>query len=138
MRVLTDNRILTSKGEVAKPIYKDQLGDMLEPFDPKYLSNENEEEEIIEDSEKTFFRKLNLITGKLKRLKICPEFYARWSCYKIYKTIGGRTLERFVWVDSDDWTYNFGTAEEALVSDTNVGVVVEEIAKWVGKRKSFS
>lgn len=111
------------------------LGDVLEPFDPNYLSNKPYEVPDISSYEKRFLHKVSIIEKKLRRNRIDFEWLANWECFRVRKYIGGSEYPtyRYVRVNMDENDYSFGTEQEDLVFDGKASVVIEAVVKWVNK-----
>lgn len=109
--------------------------DILEPFDPEYLSNEPYQIPDISSYEKKFFRKVSILENKLKRAGIRFDWNEYEECFRVWKYRNGSEYPtyRYVRVNMDEGDYSFGTENEDLVFDTKVSVVVTAVAKWIGK-----
>lgn len=109
--------------------------DILEPFDPEYLSNEPYQIPDISSYEKKFFRKVSILENKLKRAGIRFDWDEYEECFRVWKYRNGSEYPtyRYVRVNMDEGDYSFGTENEDLVFDTKVSVVVTAVAKWIGK-----
>lgn len=109
--------------------------DILEPYDPAYLSDEPYQIPDISSYEKKFFRKVSILENKLKRAGIRFDWNEYEECFRVWKYVNGSEYPtyRYVRVNMDEGDYSFGTEKEDLVFDTKVSVVVTAVAKWLGK-----
>lgn len=110
-----------------------ELGDVLEPFDPNYISNKAYEIPQISAYEKRFFHKVSILEKKLRQKGISIEWMERWECFRVHKYIGGSDYPtyRYVRVNMDENDYSFGTEKEDLVFDGRASVVVDAVFAWV-------
>ncbi len=112
-----------------------ELGDVLEPFDPNYISNKSYEIPDISAYEKRFFRKISILENKLRKNKVSIEWLSDWECFRVHKMAdSGYPIYRYVRVNMDENDYSFGTEKEDLVFDTKVSVVVEAVVKWLNSK----
>lgn len=109
--------------------------DILEPFDPEYLSDEPYQIPDISSYEKKFYRKISILENKLKRAGIRFDWNEYEECFRVWKYRNGSEYPtyRYVRVNMEEGDYSFGTEKEDLVFDTKVSVVVTAVAKWIGK-----
>lgn len=109
--------------------------DILEPYDPAYLSDEPYQIPDISSYEKKFYRKISILENKLKRAGIRFDWNEYEECFRVWKYRNGSEYPtyRYVRVNMDEGDYSFGTEKEDLVFDTKVSVVVTAVAKWIGK-----
>lgn len=112
------------------------LGDVLEPFDPNYLSDKPYEIPQISSYEKKFFHKVSILEKKLRRNKVPFEWLENWECFRVYKHIGESEYPtyRYVRVNMEENDYSFGTEEEDLVFDGRASVVVDAVVTWVNSK----
>lgn len=121
--------------DMAKLDNLQDLGDVLEPFDPEYLSNKPYEIPQISAYEKRFLHKVSIIEKKLRRHCIDFEWLAYKECFRIPKYIGDSEYPtyRYVYVNMEENDYSFGTEKEDLVFDSRASVVIDAVVKWVNK-----
>lgn len=112
------------------------LGNVLEPFDPNYLSNKPYEVPDISAYEKRFLHKVSIIEKKLRRNCVPFEWLENWECFRIYKYVGDSEYPtyRYVRVNMEENDYSFGTEKEDLVFDGKASVVIEAVVKWVNSK----
>lgn len=110
------------------------LGDVLEPFDPNYISSKQYEIPQISSYEKKFFHKISILEKKLRRAEVRYEWDEREECFRVWKYINDSEYPtyRYVRVNMDENDYSFGTEKEDLVFDGKSSVVVEAVVKWLG------
>lgn len=117
----------------------DKSKDVVEPFDPAYVSDKGYEIPDISDYEKRFLRKVSIMEKKLRKTRIAFEWNERYDCFQVWKYVNGSEYPtyRYVGVNMDENDYFFGTEKEDLVFDGKVSVVVAAVAKWInsGLRK---
>lgn len=132
VKVLKDTRDFDSKGNVINYDKEETSStDIVEPYDPAYLSDEKEEYEISR-SEKAWLRKVSILENKLRRSKIKYEWVERWECFRVEKFINSDyPTYRYLRVNMEENDYGFGTEKEDLVFDGKVSVVVDAAVKWV-------
>lgn len=113
-----------------------ELGDVLEPFDPAYLSNKSYEIPQISSYERRFLHKVSIIEKKLQRNRIPFEWLENWECFRVHKFIGGSEYPtyRYVRVNMEENDYSFGTEKEDLVFDGRASVVVDAVVTWVNSK----
>ena len=113
-----------------------KLGDVLEPFDPNYLSNKPYEIPEISAYEKKFLHKVSILEKKMRRNRIGFEWLPNWRCFRVHKFIGGSEYPtyRYVRVNMEENDYSFGTEEEDLVFDGRASVVIDAVVTWVNSK----
>lgn len=113
-----------------------KLGNVLEPFDPDYISNKPYEIPQISSYEKRFLRKVSIIENKLRRNRIPFEWLQNWGCFRVKKYIGDSEYPyyRYVRVNMEENDYSFGTEEEDLVFDGKASVVIDAVVTWVNSK----
>ena len=111
------------------------LGNVLEPFDPDYISNKSYEIPDISSYEKRFYHKVSILEKKLRKNKVSIEWLSDWECFRVHKMAeSGYPIYRYVRVNMDENDYSFGTEKEDLVFDGKASVVVDAVVKWVNSR----
>lgn len=110
-----------------------KLDEVLEPFDPAYLSDKGYEIPDISSYEKRFLHKVSIIEKKLRRNKVRFDWIPRKGCFRVGKRILGSDYPtyRYVYVNMDTNDYSFGTETEDLVFDGKASVVVDSVLKWI-------
>lgn len=110
-----------------------ELGDVLEPFDPNYISDKPYETPQISSYERRFLHKVSIIEKKLRRNRIPFEWLENWECFRVHKFIGGSEYPtyRYVRVNMEENDYSFGTEKEDLFYDSHASEVVKEVVRWV-------
>ena len=113
-----------------------ELGDVLEPFDPNYISNKPYEIPQISSYERRFLHKVSIIEKKLRRNKVHFEWLENWECFRVHKFIGGSEYPtyRYVRVNMEENDYSFGTEKEDLFYDSHASEVVKEVVRWVNSK----
>lgn len=112
-----------------------ELGDVLEPFDPNYISNKLYEIPDISAYERRFLRKVSIIEKKLRRNRIPFEWLENWECFRVRRlSESGYPAYRYVRVNMDENDYSFGTESEDLVFDGKASVVVDAVVAWVNSK----
>ena len=111
----------------------DKKQDVVEPFDPAYVSDKGYEIPDISTYEKRFLRKVSIMEKKLRKARISFEWNERYDCFQVKKYVNGSEYPtyRYVGVNMDENDYFFGTEKEDLVFDGKVSVVVDAVAKWI-------
>jgi hypothetical protein len=111
----------------------DKSKDVVEPFDPAYVSDKGYEIPDISAYEKRFLRKVSIMEKKLRKARISFEWNERYDCFQVKKYVNGSEYPtyRYVGVNMDENDYFFGTEKEDLVFDGKVSVVVDAVAKWI-------
>lgn len=108
---------------------------ILEPFDPAYLTDKRYEAPEISSFEKRFFHKLSILEKKLRRANVKIEWLDDWQCFRVCRYMDSEfPLYRYVGVNMDENDYYFGTEKEDLVYDGKASVVVEAVAKWCNSK----
>lgn len=110
-----------------------RLNEVLEPFDPAYLTDKPYEIPQISSYEKRFLHKVSIIEKKLRRNHIRYEWMQCKKCFRVWKNILGSEFptHRYVYVNMDTNDYSFGTETEDLVFDGHASVVVNAVLKWI-------
>lgn len=113
-----------------------ELGDVLEPFDPNYISNKPYEIPQISVYEKRFLHKVSIIEKKLRRNRVSFEWLDNWECFRVHKYIGGSEYPtyRYVRVNMEENDYSFGTEKEDLIFDGRASVVIDAVVTWVNSK----
>lgn len=131
VKILKDDRMYDSKGNIVNLESEPTDIDLVEPYDPAYLTDEKDEYDISR-SEKAFLRKVSILEGKLRKTKIKYEWIERWSCFRVERYINSDyPTYRYLRINMDENDYSFGTEKEDLVFDTKVSVAVDAAVKWV-------
>ena len=114
----------------------DKTKDVVEPFDPAYLSDKGYEIPELSSYEKRFIHKVSILEKKLRRNSIAFHWSERYDCFQVWKYINGSEYPtyRYVGVNMDENDYFFGTEKEDLVFDGKASVVVEAVAKWLNSK----
>lgn len=114
-----------------------ELGDVLEPFDPNYISNKPYEIPQISSYERRFLHKVSIIEKKLRRNRIPFEWLENWECFRVRKYILGSEYPtyRYVRVNMEENDYSFGTEKEDLVFDGRASVVIDAVIAWVNAKR---
>lgn len=112
------------------------LGDVLEPFDPNYISDKRYEIPQISSYEGRFLHKVSIIEKKLRRNKVRFEWLERWECFRVAKYIGDSEYPtyRYVRVNMEENDYSFGTEKEDLIYDGRASVVIAAVVTWVNSK----
>lgn len=110
-----------------------KLNEVLEPYDPAYLSDKGYEIPEISSYEKRFLHKVSIIENKLRRKGIRFEWMDNWKCFRVSKYVLGSEYPtyRYVRVNMQENDYSFGTEKEDLVFDGKASVVIDAVAKWL-------
>lgn len=110
-----------------------KLNEVLEPFDPAYLSDKGYEIPDISSYEKRFLHKVSIIEKKLRRNGVKYEWLGDWECFRVRKYVmeSEYPTYRYVRVNMDGNDYSFGTEKEDLVFDGKVSVVVDAVVAWI-------
>lgn len=113
-----------------------ELGDVLEPFDPNYISNKPYEIPQLSAREKKFIHKVSILENKLRRNEAPIEWVERWQCFRVPKYVGDSEYPtyRYVGVDVDENAYMFCTEREDLVVDGRASVVVDAVVTWLNSK----
>lgn len=113
-----------------------ELDDVLEPFDPNYISKKSYEIPQISVHERRFLHKVSIIEKKLQRNRIPFEWLENWECFRVHKFIGGSEYPtyRYVRVNMEENDYSFGTEKEDLVFDGRASVVIDAVVTWVNSK----
>lgn len=113
-----------------------RLDEVLEPFDPAYISNKGYEIPDISSYEKRFFHKVSILEKKLRRNKVPYEWLSNWECFRVRKFMPDSEYPtyRYVRVNMDENDYSFGTEKEDLVFDGRASVVIDAVVTWVNSK----
>lgn len=110
-----------------------RLNEVMEPFDPTYISDKGYQIPELSSYEKRFLHKVSILEKKLRRAKVKYEWLPSWECFRVKKFVLNSEYPtyRYVWVDMEENDYAFGTEDEALVYDGHSSVVVDAVARWI-------
>lgn len=133
--IKSDDAIYDSKGNKVDFDAEEKEEDVVEPYNPDYLTDEKPEFDIA-SSEKRFVHKVSILFNKMRKHRIVGYWEPREEAFRIEKYVNGSEYPtiRYMWVDMSDNTYCFGTRSEALVYDGKVSVAVEAAAKWLNSK----
>lgn len=114
-----------------------KLEDVLEPFDPAYLTDKGYEIPEISDYEKRFFRKVSILENKLRKAKVKYEWLENDEMFRVHKYRNGSEYPTYMYVAiyMDENKYAFGGYETDLVVDGKVSIVVDAVKEWVSNNK---
>lgn len=135
-RVFGENIKAALNYDLAESVLEDKNEDVLEPFDPAYLSDKGYEIPQISAKEKKFLHKLSILENKLKKAKVRYEWLERWRCFRVHRFFAGSEYPtyRYVRVNMEENDYSFGTEDEDLVFDGKSSVVVKAVSIWVNSK----
>lgn len=127
---------LKSLQELGEVKFDFKSENILEPFDPEYLSDKHYEIPDISSYEKRFFHKVSILEKKLRRNKVPFEWLDNWGCFRVHKYIADSDYPtyRYVRVNMEENDYSFGTEKEDLVFDGRASVVVDAVVAWVNSK----
>ena len=113
-----------------------KLGDVIEPYDPSYLSDKPYEVPDLSSYEKRFIHKVSILEKKLRRKGVRSEWVERWKCFRVKKYVldSQYPTYRYVRVNMDENDYSFGTEEEDLVFDGKASVIVDATVRWLNSK----
>jgi hypothetical protein len=113
------------------------IGDVLEPFDPNYISDKPYEIPDISKREKRFLRKISILEHKLRRERISFEWLPDDEMFRVHKYRKGTEYPTYMYltVYMDENKYAFGGYETDLVVDGKVSVVVASVKEWLSNNK---
>lgn len=113
-----------------------ELGDVLEPFDPNYISNKMYAIPELSSYERRFLHKVSIIEKKLRRNRISFEWMENWECFRVRKHIldSEYPTYRYVRVNMEENDYSFGTEKEDLVYDGRASVVIDAVVTWLNSK----
>lgn len=131
--VAEPERLYDSRGNVAKVMVVGE--ETVEPYDPAYLGDEEEEADILSSFEKRYYKRIKLLENKLRKAKIRFDWNSRFDCFIVKKFKNGSDYPviKNIWVDTDDWTYCFGS-DDAEVYDSNLSLILDKVMSWLGEK----
>lgn len=130
--------------------------DVLEPFDPEYLTNEPYQVPEISPYEKKFYRKMNIVINKLRREHINFEWLENaemfrvkkyrytlvsnmrkkdGSLYKPKKVYNECPTYMYIGIYMDTNEYCFGGWEEDLIVSSRISEVITEVKEWLNNNE---
>ena len=94
--------------------------------------------------ERRYFKMLQTLESKLIASGVQFSWERDMECYKVEKATwkivtkrgksilvrGDYSYKRYLWIDTDDFTYCFGTEDECVVYDTKSSTVMAELKSW--------
>lgn len=132
--VLTDNRDFDNHGRqinlnsIAKE--KEDAGDVLEPFDPAYLTEEEDKNPCrLERGEVTVCRMTGILQKKLIKAGLRPVWNG--ASFELTRVYRGVEMERYCWIDEEDNTYCYGTSEDCLVYGKSVQEIIDKAVNFM-------
>lgn len=110
--------------------------DVVEPFDPTYVSDKGYEIPELSSREKRFLHKVSILEHKLRRNGVWYDWSERYDCFRVRKFREGSEYPtyRYVGVNMDENDYFFGTEKEDLVFDGKASVVVDAVVRWCNSK----
>lgn len=110
-----------------------KLGEVLEPYDPAYISGKAYQIPDISSAEKKFIRKVSILENRLRKAHVRFRWHDQFRCFYVWKYKEGSEYPtyRYVRVNIDENDYSFGTEDEDLVFDGKVSVVVKATVDWL-------
>lgn len=133
-KVVKDTSDYDSHGNRVEYEEKEVERDLIEPYDPSYLSGTVESTDgnpyRITKWEKRFLQKVSILQNKLRRAKVSCEWDERLQCFRVARYLTEYPTYRYVRVNVEENDYSFGTEKEDLVYDERVSEVVKAVADW--------
>lgn len=115
-----------------------ELGDVLEPYDPNYISKKPYEIPDLSSYEKRFIHKVSIIEKKLIRNRIRFEWLHHKGCFRLSKYFNSDyPTYRYIYINMDENDYSFGTENEDLVYDGHASVVIAAAIDWLQNGKPY-
>lgn len=111
----------------------EQIGDILEPFDPEYLTNKEYVAPELSAYEKKFLHKVGIMESKLKKEKIRFEWLPDIEEFRIkkFRKYSEYPVYMYLRVNVDENEYAFGDENMDLVYDSHISVVIDAAKKWL-------
>lgn len=106
-----------------------EVGSLLEPFDPSYITGGTPIEELS-SYEKRFCHKVSILYNKMRRLGVSGHWNGSEFEVERYVLDSEYPMIRYLSVNMETNDYSFGTENEDLVYSTRVSEVVEVAKKW--------
>lgn len=110
-----------------------QSDDILEPFDPEYLTNEPYKVPDISSEEMGFFHKVIILQNALRKSRIRATWMPNEQMFRVQKILPWTNTPSYMYIaiymDTDE--YAFGGWEEDLIVDNKVSAVVSAVKKWL-------
>lgn len=115
-----------------------KLNEVIEPYNPDYLSDKPYEIPQISSYEKRYLHKLSILENKLRRNKIKYEWLERDECFRIRKYKLGSEYPSYMYLSvyMDCNKYAFGGETEDVCVDGHASRVVEAALKWLNAQYS--
>ena len=115
-----------------------RLNEVLEPFDPAYLTNKGYEIPQLSSYEKRFLHKVSILEKKLRRNGIKYEWLEDDECFRIRKYRLGSEYPVYMYlcIYMDENKYAFGGETEDVCVDGHASKVVEAALKWLNSTYS--
>lgn len=120
--------------ELAKiEVEKDE--DIVEPYDPAYITNTPYQIPDISASEKRWLHKVGIVENKLKREHIHFEWLADWECFRVQRFRPGADCPqvRYIRINMEENEYAFGDENYDLVYDSRISPVIAAVKEWVNR-----
>ena len=114
----------------------EELRDVMEPYDPSYVSDKPYEIPQLSASEKEYMRKLSILHNKLRsaRLRITSTEYEEYRISKrrVFKDKPSEYLTyMYLWVE--DGEYCFGTEDKVVFTSRRVSATVNKAIEWLNE-----
>ena len=114
----------------------EELRDVMEPYDPSYVSDKPYEIPQLSASEKAYMRKLSILHNKLRsaRLRITSTEYEEYRISK-RRVFKGKPSEyltyMYLWVENGE--YCFGTEDKVVFTSRRVSATVNKAIEWLNE-----
>lgn len=115
-----------------------KLNEVIEPYNPDYLSDKPYEIPQISAYEKRYLHKLSILENKLRRNKIKFDWLEDDECFRIWKYKLGSEYPSYMYLSvyMDENKYAFGGETEDVCVDGHASRVVEAALKWLNAQYS--
>lgn len=135
-KVVKDDRLYSQSGDVVKvkETYEEKCGELLDPYDPDYLSTSPTKDDPISPYEKRFLHKVSILQNKLRREGVSADWDEYRQCFRVARYISSYPTYRYVRVNLDENDYSFGDEKDDFFWDGKVSAVVAEVKKWVNAK----
>ena len=120
--------------ELAKiEVEKDE--DIVEPYDPAYITNTPYQIPNISARERRWLHKVGIVENKLKREHIHFEWLADWECFRVQRFRPGSDYPqvRYIRINMEENEYAFGDENYDLVYDSRISPVIAAVKEWVNR-----
>lgn len=135
-KVLPNNKDYDSQGnEVTYEMKEADDTEIVEPYDPEYLEENPQRDEVLSTYEKWYLKEVAKIEKALRQVRVAFDWDDRFDTFRVARYPRGEyPVYRYIWIEEDN-TYAFGPAESMesghdTVTTPRLSVLVRKVKTW--------